>query len=591
MMKFPVSAARILVTLLGRTWRIDRLKAAADLPGERVLYSLWHGSQLPLLFTHRNQGLKVLVSQSRDGGIVAALLHSFGYGTVRGSSSRGGAQAVSDLCAALQHSSCAITPDGPRGPREVPKDGLFTVAERTGVPVKAIGAAAWPALRLSSWDRFLVPLPFCRVAVAEGVPIRSKRLSRAAVSAEMGRVSALAALAVSPVAGIQASATGTAAALALPWLWFRPRQERKERLGYSSAGASSPAWLHGSSLGELRGLLPVASILASRNVPVHITCFTPSGRDFIDREGFTGSFLPLDTPSCVRRFLSRVKPRCLILAETELWPCLLRETVLSGIPAGMVNARMSRKSLKRYSVIRSTLAGSLSCFAGILSRTENDAAAFRDLGVRPGIVTVAGDGKAAVTPEPPEPDWSRMLLPDRGYVVAGSTRPGEEEFVLKAAQMAGMGVILAPRHGDRVSEAFATAKALGWTPGLFSRSEAPADCIILDTQGVLARIYPLGEAAFLGGTVAPIGGHNILEPLSQGLPVIVGPHHDNHGIIVAEGVERGVVGVARTPEEMAGILLNWREAPGLSLSAIELASAGSLHFNRELSALLEGMML
>ncbi len=590
-MNLPIAAIRILVTLLGRTWRIERLKAGADLPGERVLFSFWHGSQLPLLFTHRHQGFKVLVSRSRDGEIVAALLHSMGYGTVRGSSSRGGAQAVSDLCAALQYTSCAITPDGPRGPREVPKAGLFAVAERAGVPVKPLGAAAWPALRLSSWDRFLVPLPFCRVAVTEGVPIPPKRLSRAAVSAEMGRVSALAELAVSPVAGTQAFAAGAAVALALPVLWFRPRRERMERLGYASAGASCPAWLHGSSLGELRGLVPVASILASRNVPVHITCFTPSGREFIDREGFTGSFLPLDTPSCVRRFLSRVRPRCLILAETELWPCLLRETVLSGIPAGMVNARMSHKSLKRYSLIRSTLAGSISCFAGILARTENDAAAFRDLGVRPGIVTVAGDGKAAVTPEPPEPDWNRMLLPDRDYVVAGSTRPGEEEFVLRAAGLAGMGVILAPRHGDRVGEAFASAKTLGWTPELFSRSEGAADCIVLDTQGVLARIYPLGAAAFLGGTVAPIGGHNILEPLSQGLPVIVGPHHGNHGIIVAEGVERGVVAVAHTPEEMAGILLNWRGAPGLSLSAAELASAGSLHFHRELEALLEGMML
>lgn len=590
-MRFSISAARILVNLLGRTWSVKTVKAAADLPGERVLLSFWHGSQLPLLFTHRHRGVKVLVSRSRDGGIVAALLESMGCGAIRGSSSRGGAQAVSDLCSALKKGSCAITPDGPRGPREVPKDGLFSVAERAGVPVKALGAAAWPALRLSTWDRFLVPLPFCRVAVVEGVPIIPKRLSRAAVSAEMGRVTALAELAVSPAAGTQAFAAGAAAALALPVLWFRPRRERMERLGYAQASASRPAWLHGSSLGELRGLLPVASMLASRGVPVHITCFTPSGRDFLDRQGFSGSFLPLDTPSCVRRFLSRVKPRCLILAETELWPCLLRETVFAGLPAGMVNARMSSKSLKRYYTIRSLLAGSLSCFAGILARTADDAAAFRKLGVRPGIVTVAGDGKAAVAPEAPEPNWSRMLLPDRDYVVAGSTRPGEEEFVLKAAKQAGMGVILAPRHGDRVGEAVGAARALGWEPELFSRSEGPADCIVIDTQGVLARIYPLGAAAFLGGTVAPIGGHNILEPLSQGLPVVVGPHHGNHGIIVAEGVERGVVGVARTPDEMAGILLKWREAPGLSRSAVELASAGSLLFHRELSALLEGMML
>lgn len=590
-MRFPNAAARTLVTLLGATWRVVTLKARADLPGERVLYSLWHGSQLPLLFTHRHRDVKVLVSQSRDGTIVADLLRSMGFGTIRGSSSRGGAQAASDLCAALQLQSCAITPDGPRGPREVPKDGLFTLAERAGVPVKPMGAAAWPALRLSTWDRFLVPLPFCGVAVAEGVPIPPKRLSKNAFNAEMGRVSALAALAVSPAAGIQAFAAGTAAVLALPLLLFRPRRERGERLGYAPVTASRPAWLHGSSLGELRGLIPVATALASRGVPVHMTCFTPSGRDFIDREGYAGSFLPVDTPACVRRFLSRVKPRCLILAETELWPCLLRETVLAGIPAGMVNARMSSTSLKRYSLIRRIFAGTLSCFAGILARTENDAAAFRKLGVRPGIVTVAGDGKAAVLPESPEPAWSRMLHQDLDYVVAGSTRPGEEEFVLRAAELAGMGVILAPRHAERAGEALAAATKTGWRPVLFSRADCPANCIVIDKQGVLPRFYPLGRAAFLGGTVAPIGGHNILEPLSQGLPVVVGPHHDNHVIIVAEGVERGVVGLARTPEEMAGILVNWKGASGLSANAVDLASAGSLHYKRELSALLEGLML
>jgi len=122
--------------------------------------------------------------------------------------------------------------------------------------------------------------------------------------------------------------------------------------------------------------------------------------------------------------------------------------------------------------------------------------------------------------------------------------------------------------------------------------------IILNTPG--NRLNPgrtailsgiLGGAAFLGGTVAPIGGHNILEPLSQGLPVVVGPHHGNHGVIVADGVERGVVGVARTPEEMAGILVEWTGKPGLSLIACDLAAAGSLLFRRELSGLLEGLML
>lgn len=566
--------ARILITLLGKSWRIRRVTPPTGMNSNRVLYSFWHGSQLALLFTHRYRGITVMVSRSDDGGLIAGILHSLGFHTVRGSSSRDGARAAVAMCRALKKGCGAITPDGPRGPARVPKPGLFAIPARAGAPLAPMGVGAWPAVRLGSWDRFLIPLPFCRLAVAEGIPIRPGKITRAGVMAEMGRVTALAELAVSPLASLQAAASAGLAGLALPALLFRPRRERRERLGYPAVTGSRPAWLHGSSLGELRGLLPVAAKLTSRGVPVFITCFTPSGREFIEREGFEGGFLPVDTPGPVQKFLNRVKPRCLILAETELWPCLLRETVLRGVPAGMVNARLSPGSVSRYRPIRRLLAGCLSCFAGILVRTEKDARAFAALGVREGLVTVAGDGKSLVPPGTPDPDWKDRLVPGMSYLVAGSTRKGEEEFVLRAAETAGIGVILAPRHSSRVEGVVALARRMGLEPALFS-SGARSGCLILDGQGVLPRIYPLGEAAFLGGTVAPVGGHNILEPLSHGIPVIVGPHHGNHAELVNRGLEVGVTAIARNPEEMASILKGWRGGEDRSSAARKLAASDS----------------
>lgn len=532
-----------------------------------------------------------MVSRSRDGALIASLLEAMGFTTVRGSSSRSGAEAAASMCSILDRASCAITPDGPRGPAGEAKSGVLTIATRARVPITAMGVGAWPGVRLASWDRFLVPLPGSRVAVAEGIPIPPDRISEVTLAAEMGRVSAAAEVAVSPMAALQAAVAGVAGALAIPLLLFRPSRERRERLGGGSAPGSRPAWLHGSSLGELRGLLPVAEKLASRQVPVYFTCFTGSGRNFIEREGFEGSFLPIDTPGCVQRFLSRVKPRCLVLAETEIWPCLLWETVLRGIPAGMVNARLSRRSMKGYSFIRRLVAGCLSSFAGILARTPEDAESFKRLGVRERIISTAGDGKAAVRPLAPNPEWKRMIVPGLPYLVAGSTREGEEEFVLRAAKAAGMGVILAPRHGERLSGVLATAKRLGWSPVPFSGCDAPGECLVLDVQGVLPRIFPLGAAAFLGGTVAPVGGHNILEPLSHGLRVVVGPHHENHRRIVEKGVTLGVVQVAHSPGEMAAILRKWMNDPGPEGAAVALAGVENLCFNRELDTLLEGMML
>jgi lysophospholipid acyltransferase (LPLAT)-like uncharacterized protein len=170
------SVAAALVLLLGRTWRITRrnleARDAASARGEGCIFAFWHARLLPLVFTHRRRGIVVLISQHRDGELIARIVERLGFATARGSSTRGGGEgARAMLTHAALNRRLAITPDGPRGPAQIVKPGLVYLAGRSGLPVIPVAAAASRAWRLRSWDGFRVPLPFARVVVAYGEPI------------------------------------------------------------------------------------------------------------------------------------------------------------------------------------------------------------------------------------------------------------------------------------------------------------------------------------------------------------------------------------------------------------------------------------
>jgi len=170
----------IVVQLLGWTWRIVRVDMdayEAELAaGNRCIFAFWHARMLPLVFTHRRRGIAVLVSRHRDGELITQIIHRLGFSTARGSSTRGGEEGVREMLSlASEGHLLAITPDGPRGPAERVKPGLIYLASRSGWPVVPVGAAAQPVWLLKSWDRFRVPRPFARVAVAYGAPIQIPR--------------------------------------------------------------------------------------------------------------------------------------------------------------------------------------------------------------------------------------------------------------------------------------------------------------------------------------------------------------------------------------------------------------------------------
>ncbi len=170
--------AALLVAALGRTWRIEHPEgyAAQDARirgGEPCIYAFWHGRMLPLVYTHRDRGIGVLISRHLDGEWIARVIEALGFRTARGSSTRGAQAGVLEMLALADDGHClAITPDGPRGPAGRVKPGLAYLAGRTGWPIVPVTTASRRAWVLDSWDRFRVPLPFTRVLVAYGEPIR-----------------------------------------------------------------------------------------------------------------------------------------------------------------------------------------------------------------------------------------------------------------------------------------------------------------------------------------------------------------------------------------------------------------------------------
>ncbi len=544
LLKLSRTAGKLFMRLMGLSWRITYTRPwygrLGRSRGRNVLFTFWHGRQLPLIYTHRNEEVAVLVSMNTDGEYVANVLRSMGFRTVRGSSSRGGGRALREMVGLLAKGvDGAITPDGPRGPAEKVKPGLVLMAKLGGRNLVPIGTSAWPALKFNSWDGFVLPLPFARVVVAEGRAITGPTGSgnmkswvsmvERAVSASTRTADILA----DPRCRLQSFACrilGHAARIpAEGAMLLRPGDEARERRGFATSGNDGPVWLHGSSLGELKGILPFFEVLRSKGVPVHVTCFTPAGRRFMEKEGIPGGFAPLDVPAYVERFLERVKPRALVLAETEIWPNTLYLVLKRGVPCVLVNGRLSPGSLSAYRRFLPITGNILSAFRVVAARTREDAGRFRTLGVAEDVLMTSGDMKSLSDSGDPPSEWRRLLEGMRPLLVAGSTRRGEEMMVAKAALAAGLSPVLAPRHLERVPEVESILRKLDLTPVRWSDLES-GDArkgfrsVVVDVHGILASLYGVGDVAFVGGTLVPAGGHNVLEPLMRGVPLVVGPH-------------------------------------------------------------------
>jgi 3-deoxy-D-manno-octulosonic-acid transferase len=347
-------------------------------------------------------------------------------------------------------------------------------------------------------------------------------------------------------------------------LAFRPgwRVGIRERLGALPRPEPGAIWIHAASVGEVRAAARLVDRLRADGHPVFTSTVTVTGRAVMHRTRpeVPCRLAPLDHPWCVASALARVRPSALILIETELWPSWIAGAARRGVPVVLVSGRVSDRSYPRYRRLAPILRPTLGRLAAIGARSEVDAERFRAMGADPAIVSVTGDLKLELEKQPPRvaPELAH-ILEGPSIFVAGSTHPGEESAVLAAlasAERAGesVGLVLAPRHPERAAEVERLVRDAGRPlrrrAELGSHPLAPGEVLVLDTVGELTPVYACADVAFVGGSLVPRGGHNVLEPVYAGCPVLFGRHTANvrHAV---EIVERSAAG--RRVEDARGL--------------------------------------
>jgi 3-deoxy-D-manno-octulosonic-acid transferase len=366
----------------------------------------------------------------------------------------------------------------------------------------------------------------------------------------------------------------------------RIRQREGAASGRQDGGARGAdsgretAWIHAVSVGEVLAIVPLVRELRGRGWRVVVSTTTHTGQKLArDRFGENEVFyFPLDLGLCIRPYLRTLRPRLVVLAETEFWPNFLRLARGSGAHVTVLNARISDRSFPRYRRFRRLLRTALAPVDMFLAQSEADAERLREIGAPAARVEVSGNLKFDA-PEPVESDEVRRLgiqLRAAGgpVIVAGSTVQDEEEYLLQAFRMvldehAAAVLVLAPRHRERFEEvahllesqrfAFLRRSAMK-LPRATAATAQPANglpagdgfngrVLLLDSLGELPALYRYADLAFVGGSLVQRGGHNILEPAFFARAILTGPHMENFRDIVSR-FEQGRAVVRCTPSNL-----------------------------------------
>jgi 3-deoxy-D-manno-octulosonic-acid transferase len=339
------------------------------------------------------------------------------------------------------------------------------------------------------------------------------------------------------------------------------RRGLRDRLGYRPAGHEGRIQVHASSVGEAKAATRLIRKLESNGHAVRATASTAAGRELFERDLPTmpSSLAPFDHPWLVDRALGSTRPRLSVLIETELWPVRIAAAARHDVPIVVASGRLSDRSFPRYRRLQRLIEPTLRRIDAVGARTELDAERFVALGVPAERVRVTGDLKLDPPVEHPALaiDLIRALADDP-VVVGGSTHPGEEEALLDAQDNAekeghGFVLVLAPRHVERARDVVRLCqqrqRRVHQRSQLEGRHLVPGEVLVLDTFGELSALYATASVAFVGGTLVGVGGHNLVEPVHAGCPVLFGPHYENVRKIV-EILELGGAGqcVASAPD-------------------------------------------
>jgi 3-deoxy-D-manno-octulosonic-acid transferase len=370
--------------------------------------------------------------------------------------------------------------------------------------------------------------------------------------------------------------------LRYPAYWHR----WPERFGFvAPSDGARVIWVHAVSVGEVRSAAPLVAELVAR-YPEHrlvVTTMTPTGSQQV-RDLFGAKvrhcYVPYDLPVAVRRFIDRIRPEAAIIAETEFWPNIFAECGRRRIPLLLVNGRVSQASLRGYLRVPGITRTMLANADLLCAQTRVDAQRLRNLGAPDELVHVTGNLKFDVE-LPAEllgesqrlrAEWGR----ERPVWIAASTHPGEERRVLAAydelrRRYRDLLLVLVPRHPERFRAVARLCRRRGYGVALRSRTRGPlpagTEVLVGDTMGELQRLYAAADIAFIGGSLVPHGGQNLLEACAVRVPVVFGPHMFHFEEISAMALERGAARQVHDAAGLAAAVALYLDQPDLKRAA------------------------
>ena len=340
-----------------------------------------------------------------------------------------------------------------------------------------------------------------------------------------------------------------------------------QRFGFGFPRFDDCIWLHAVSVGEVQAAVPLVRTLAERfpHRTLLITTVTPTGAARV-RAVFGNTvehaYIPFEFPHAVRTFFNRVRPDAALIMETEIWPNLYRGCGIRGIPLILVSARISPTSVPGYRKMLSLIRETLSHGIIIAAQSKQDADRFLSLGASANRTHVMGNIKFDVQPDPGIVERGQAvraeLFGDRPVWIAASTHEGEEQVLLDVhagllKRYPNLLLVLVPRHPERFAGVRELVERSGL--GVVSRTEgrtvdAEIPVFLCDTMGEVPMFYAASDVAFVAGSLAPIGGHNLLEPAAVGVPIITGPHNFNAQDIADLFIDFGACLKVDTPQEL-----------------------------------------
>lgn len=381
----------------------------------------------------------------------------------------------------------------------------------------------------------------------------------------------------------------------LIWRGFRQRayllrwHERYARYGGAAAAAADHLWVHAVSVGEVNAAAPLINALLREHPRrrVLVTTITPTGSDRVRSLWGTRVahvYLPYDLTGAVGRFLRHFRPRIALIVETELWPNLLFACRDHDIPAYLINARLSERSLRGYRALRPLVGRALRTMRTVAAQSDADAARFARLGAREDQIVVYGNLKFDTRVDPAIAVSAlafRSRIPGRPVWIAASTHPDEEALVLAIDRRLrrlwpDLLMLWAPRHPERFRPATQQAIETGLqvaTRTLTVAPEADDAVFVIDTLGELMLFYACADVAFVGGSLQPVGGHNLLEPAAIGTAIVTGPHLHNFSDIAEQLRRADAVRIADDVDAVAAELETLLSDPDARMRMAEAGRA------------------